>query len=634
MSGFKKKAFSLVKNALHMPGRASQLILDIQDLTTKVDSIQDKLSALETPKVTQKIIEELSFKVEAVEETLDKLVTRSVEPKVGEPASIDLPFPDWIPNWEDLIKQEPALWNNIRSKSGRGMKVLIANNCGANPVFDAAESLFGIALALRGADVHFLLCDGLPACIQASADQVSADEFRKNGPKSLCNSCIALGSAVFDGTGLPIHNLMDLVSELDKTDAKVLAQTVPYGDIREYLFEGLKIGENAYAGAVRFFAAGALENLALAEPILRRYLEAAIISTRGIQRLFERCDFDCVVMNSGIYVPNGIVAEVTRTRSRRLVVAAMAYKEKCFTLSHDNSWVYKMHDEPTSIWENLELTQVMQHQIMDYLSTRAEGKKDWFFAFHKDSVKNSEAIAKELQIDFSKPTVGMLTGIVWDAVLYYGGSAFDNITEWVLETVEYFSKRQDIQLVIRIHPGEAHTTTPTLETITGAIEKAFPVLPPNVFIVGPHSPINSYSLLNLCGAALIFGSTMGAELAAMGIPVIIAGQTWIRKKGIAFESDTKEGYFRILDKLPFPSFRLDPEMTARAQKYSYHYNFRCQIPISVMERRDGWPPIRVNVKRLSELLPGKDLGLDVICEGILENKPFIYPAEQLQTEFM
>ena len=62
---------------------------------------------------------------------------------------------------------------------------------------------------------------------------------------------------------------------------------------------------------------------------------------------------------------------------------------------------------------------------------------------------------------------------------------------------------------------------------------------------------------------------------------------------------------------------------------AYHFFFRRMIPLHFMEPVDGWPPYRVAVSRLDELLPNRDPGLDVVCNGILTRAPFVYPAERL-----
>ena len=65
-------------------------------------------------------------------------------------------------------------------------------------------------------------------------------------------------------------------------------------------------------------------------------------------------------------------------------------------------------------------------------------------------------------IDKDLPTALMLTNVLWDAQLHYPNNAFKSMTEWILYTVKYFSKRSDTQLIIRVHPAEV--SAPPIKT--------------------------------------------------------------------------------------------------------------------------------------------------------------------------
>jgi hypothetical protein len=52
------------------------------------------------------------------------------------------------------------------------------------------------------------------------------------------------------------------------------------------------------------------------------------------------------------------------------------------------------------------------------------------------------------------------------------------------------------------------------------------------------------------------------------------------------------------------------------------------IPLPFMQSNDKGG-FDVGIKSLDELMPGAHPGLDVICDGILNGTPFIYPAEKL-----
>jgi hypothetical protein len=190
-----------------------------------------------------------------------------------------------------------------------------------------------------------------------------------------------------------------------------------------------------------------------------------------------------------------------------------------------------------------------------------------------------------------------------------------------------------LQLLIRVHPAEIRGTLPSRQPIIPEIERAFPTLPANVFLIAPESQVSTYAVMARCNAVVIYGTKTGVELTSMGIPTIAAGEAWIRNKGITLDANSAEEYFRLLDRLPI-SERLRPQILERARKYAYHFFFRRMIPLTLLHPatdRQSFTPYQLEITNIDQLRPGKDLGLDVICNGILEGREFIYPAEQILT---
>src|SRR5207253_1244933 len=81
----------------------------------------------------------------------------------------------------------------------------------------------------------------------------------------------------------------------------------------------------------------------------------------------------------------------------------------------------------------------------------------------------------------------------------------------------------------------------------------------------PESKLSTYALMQQCNGAIIYGTKTGVELTSMGIPVVVAGEAWIRNKGLSHDAQSVEQYDRMLDALPFPS-RLPPETIERARR--------------------------------------------------------------------
>jgi hypothetical protein len=133
--------------------------------------------------------------------------------------------------------------------------------------------------------------------------------------------------------------------------------------------------------------------------------------------------------------------------------------------------------------------------------------------------------------------------------------------------------------------------------------------------------------MHQCDTVLIYGTKTGVELTSVRIPVIVAGEAWIRNKGLTLDARSPEEYFQFLDRLPLRATLTEAQMR-RARKYAFHFFFRRMIPLD-MFRPTGkpWPPYRVNIAGLDDLRPGHSPGLDVVCAGILRGTAFIHLAE-------
>ncbi len=532
----------------------------------------------------------------------------------------------------DLIAREQALWRKAVARAQDGPNVLIATSLGGFAPATTLESMLAVALTLRGARVRMLLCDKmLPACQQTYKMPPDPTVLNRYELKTaLCDGCFDRGSRSYGRLGLKVSHYGEYLSAAERDEARTLAHELPAAEIPTWRRDGRSIGEHALAGALRFFARGQLPPTPEAETALRRYFEAALLASRAAENLLRRESIDRVCLHHAIYVPQGLIAQECRHAGVPLATWNVAYRKGCFIFSHGDTYHHTMLAEPTAAWQNMPWGPQQEREVMDYLASRLNGSRDWIW-FHEKPIEDVEQISRELGVDFAKPVIGLLTNVFWDAQLHYPANAFKDMLAWVLETIRYFARRPDLQLLIRIHPAEVRGTIASRQPLLAEIQRAFPQLPANVFVIPPESNSSTYAAMYQCDSVLIYGTKTGVELSAVGIPVIVAGEAWVRGKGLTRDANSAEEYFRILDELPVGR-RLDEVTTQRARKYAYHFFFRRMIPLPFMRLVEGVPgPYTVAAHSLRELMPGQDLGLDVICDGILKGTPFIYPAEQVQT---
>lgn len=535
------------------------------------------------------------------------------------------------PDWRPMLRSSGTEWREAIARARSGPRVLIATAVGGHPPSTTIESLLAVALTLRGANVEILLCDErLPACLRSHITGVSSDEdFVRDGPQaSACIGCYGSGKSMYESLGLPIRTIGQMLSRADSDRARQLALDIPRHAIPEFQLDGLAVGEHALAGALRFYARGTLDGAA-SEGVLRRYFEAALMSLFGTRRLMNEGRFDAACFSHGIYVPHGIIGEVARQQGVRVINWNPAYRKQSFIFSHHDTYHHTLMDEPTAEWEGVPWTGEREREVMEYLRSRWNGSQDWI-TFNARPQESPDAIADSLGIDFSKPTIGLLTNVVWDAQLHYRANAFSNMMDWLTRTIEYFIRRRDLQLLIRVHPAEKTGAVPSRQPVIDEITKHFPELPRNVYVIPPESAISTYVAMSQCNAAVIYGTKTGVELTSLGIPVIVAGEAWIRNKGLTWDPRTPSEYFDMLDRLPL-SARMPTDVVARARKYAYHFFFRRMIPIRGVRPATGLRArsmkYELHVRTLDELRPGQDAGLDVICDGILDGAPFVYRAE-------
>jgi len=533
------------------------------------------------------------------------------------------------PDWNSILNTDKVLWESATHASNFGPKILIATSTGAHLPSTILESLLGVALTLRKADVHFLLCDSvLPACLMCDFTWYrNHNRFVTHQlSKTFCKTCFSPAYKIYQSIGIPIHRYSEYLTNEDYKIAEDISSTLPIADIDNYSFDNMAVGEHALAGALRFYARGTLEGEPYAEHVLRQYLKASLLTTFAIRNLFRKYRYECVVFNHGIYVPQGLIGEVCRQEEIRVVNWNPAYRKNCFIFSHRDTYHHTMMSEPVEKWINMPWNEKLESELMDYLRSRWKGTRDWIW-FHEKPQFELQEIAREFDIDLSKPCIGMLTSVMWDAVLHYPSNAFLNMLDWILRTIDYFTKRPDLQLIIRVHPAEIRGTLPSRQKVADEVKNIYHKLPKNIVIIPPASDASTYAVMSHCDAVIIYNTKTGVELSAMGIPIIVAGEAWIRNKGFAMDVDNPESYFKLLDKLPFKR-RMSPEDSLKAKKYAYHFFFRRMIPLEFMKSTSGWPPYSININRLSDLTSGKSTGLDIICEAILNGKDFIYHAER------
>ena len=84
--------------------------------------------------------------------------------------------------------------------------------------------------------------------------------------------------------------------------------------------------------------------------------------------------------------------------------------------------------------------------------------------------------------------------------------------EWIERTVQYFAGRPDVQLVIRVHPGEVLTHGDSMvEVVHECLSEITGTYP----FDRPEEKVNTYDLIAAADLGLVYTTTVGLEMAMM-----------------------------------------------------------------------------------------------------------------------
>lgn len=280
-----------------------------------------------------------------------------------------------------------------------------------------------------------------------------------------------------------------------------------------------------------------------------------------------------------VIIPNGTIQElgVVYRIARHLNIPAVTYE---FGDQRQRIWLAKnrevMRQETDDPWkerQNQSLSDAQLERLKSMFTARQRGALWENFArmWQGTPSLGGEQLRQELGLD-QRPVVLLPTNVLGDS-LTLGRQIFSkSMAEWITRTVQYFSGKPEIQLVVRIHPGEVlvHGTS-----MLDVVRQVMPRLPEHIRVIGPKDKVNTYDLIEVADLGLVYTTTVGLEMALSGIPVVTAGQTHYRGRGFTIDPDSWVTYFKILGQiLENPStHRLDREQVERAWRYAYTFFF-------------------------------------------------------------
>ena len=493
-------------------------------------------------------------------------------------------------------------------------RILAAGALGGETMF-ATLGFIAHGLRMRGAEVTFLQCDAaLPACVAKIVDH----------QESACTRWCGVNSAPFaDAMNLPCRTYGDFLTAADRADADAVAADVPLAEIADFRWRGVHVGPMVLLSARRFFQRGDVE---LTDPAAaakaRDYLRSALYLRCIAERALDDLRIEKVYMTDGVYVDWGVLRAVAALKGIPVDFFLDGMRGHSVRFFADPA---PARTTPTALWERwrgVPLSPEEQHRLDDYLHARAHKPYDTYAAPWQRTDAARRDLARVLGLPEQRRGLvfGMFTNIGFDACVDETPASYAKPVDWIFETVEFFLRHPDHHLIIKTHPHEAWAKRPSLDRVDRLVDQRFGRLPPNIHLVPPESNIMAHAVIAVMDVGLVYSSTVTIEAAALGKPCLLTGGGPNAGKGITRDVVIGEDYAGLLAALCAGSLELQVDREL-ARRYAYYVFFRQSLPLSAFDVFD-WDVTRINLGRLADLAPGRDAGMDAICNGILCDAPF------------
>lgn len=331
-----------------------------------------------------------------------------------------------------------------------------------------------------------------------------------------------------------------------------------------------------------------------------------------------------------VILPNGLILEFGAVFHSALYLGTPVVSYE-FGEQRDRIWLSRnipvMLQETAALWEAKKrnsFSDSRRQKVKGLIATRqSAGLFENFYRRWQNQPAQGGISAKQVLGLDDRPVVLLAANVIGDS-LTLGRAAFSgDMSTWLKRTLHYFADRSDIQLVVRVHPGERNLDGPSVADL---IVRELPHLPSHLHIVRAEDPINTYDLIEAAEVGLVYTTTVGLEMAMSGLPVFVAGKTHYRGKGFTFDPKSWDEYFtQLANVLSDPGGAvLNEKQIDEAWHYAYCFFFDYPQPFP-WHLLHFWKDIETNP--LGEVLGGQGQNKYSRTFEYLLGEPFDWDAD-------
>ena len=399
----------------------------------------------------------------------------------------------------------------------------------------SALCIVGKILEENNCDVWFTKCNSLfERCPVMSGSGLDFDISNKT-KNSVCKKCVS---------EFEIHQTthkfkyFDTSNYLPKYSDKIIAKLMDEKNLLKVKFDGIDFSKlcalEVCVGLKKTIVSLRDQKT---QNALKLLMNSAIKSYLLVNSILKQHKFDCICYFNDYAIQLGASLAAKRNNVSRRLISHASHKNvdrrRLVIFKNSTAFEHYFIRHRWNQWKKLSLQSAEICEIAEDLIFRLKGKGSHIYSapktFESAFQNKSENHRKTIALFTSSPdeSAGSFNSLKELGIdpppvkLLFGRNIVDMHVKWINEVVRYFRNRNDINLIIRIHPREGQThREKTSSSHLEYLKKNLNHLPKNSKVIWPDCEDSSYDLAEQADLILTSWSTIGAELARLGAPVL------------------------------------------------------------------------------------------------------------------
>ncbi|TFH49397.1 MAG: hypothetical protein E4G92_01945 [Bacteroidia bacterium] len=480
---------------------------------------------------------------------------------------------------------------DFMENAGKKRRILFPSFLGVNSNFIMLDLLFARYYAGKGYSPALVVCNSTIDICQKE----NVIRSRRFNPL-FCHECWKGYRDISEITGIEVLYLSDYMNASTEARIGIAASHISglssVDEARQFIFEGLPLGELSYKSVLRFFLKGSLQGTEKELRIFRKFL----VSTMTIGVLFKEL-LDRETETERAVLPNGTLAleAIIRHHCERMSIPYMTFEN----YMGENTIIYKKNDEVMKFNWDSEMAAAGESGI---LRDEVKARADQFFSElrigrHKCAVLNRQEDSTDLS-PYGR-FVCAFTNLNFDTAVIGKHTIFKNMEEWLEALVDYWtSNEMELNLVIRVHPAEVKMRSGTREFMGDKLRKM--IRSDKIYLIDSTDRVNTYDLIDNMEYGLIYSSTVGMEIAYVNKACVVAGKPYFINKPFVITPASREDYFSTVGQLNRKNLRFEPDREALYKMVNYIFYNR-------LKRLSGIKIFTLNAGNNTDFMNSEDM---------------------------